>query len=65
MHSLALIMGQGSVRTVYVDGRRVLDEGRATLVKEREVYRQVCDSVRVRADRLSVDAGPAWPVVRD
>jgi cytosine/adenosine deaminase-related metal-dependent hydrolase len=65
VHSLALIMGQGSVRTVFVDGRRVLDEGRATLVEEREVYRQVCDSVRVRAARLSVDAGPAWPVVRD
>ena len=64
VHVLALNLGQGSVRTVLVDGRRVFDEGASTQVDEREVCQTLADSVRERAARLSLDAGPEWPVVR-
>ncbi len=60
----AFTMGQGSVRTVLVDGRRVFDDGASTQVDEREVYQTISDSVRERAARLSFDPGPQWPVVR-
>ena len=62
-HVLALTMGPGSVETVLVDGRVVFDEGRSTRVDERAVYQEVSDSVRERARRLGIDAGPEWPVV--
>lgn len=64
VHVLALNLGQGSVRTVLVDGQRVFDEGASTRVDEREVCQTLADSVRERAARLSLDAGPEWPVVR-
>ena len=63
-HVLAFTMGQGSVRTVLVDVRRVFDDGASTQVDEREVYQMISDSVRERAARLSLDPGPEWPVVR-
>ena len=62
-HVLSLIMGQGSVRTVLVDGRKVFDDGVSTQVDEREVNRAVSESVWARAARLSFDPGPEWPVV--
>ena len=63
VHVLALTMGQGSVRTVLVDGRKVFVDGVSTQVDEREVLRAVSDSVRARGARLSFDPGPEWPVV--
>ena len=62
-HVLAFTLGQGSVRTVLVDGRKIFDEGVSTQVDEREVYQSTRESVFARAARLSVDPGPAWPVV--
>ena len=62
-HVLALTLGQGSVRTVLVDGETVFDDGRSTRVDEYEVHRAVSASVRERAARLSVDITPQWPLV--
>ena len=65
VHVLALTLGQGSVRTVLVDGVRVFDDGVSTRVDEREVCREISASVSARAARLSFDPGSEWPVVRN
>lgn len=62
-HVLALTLGQGSIRTVIVDGRRVFEDGSSRLVDEREVHEKVSRSVRERAQRLSLDAGSEWTIV--
>ena len=62
-HLLALTLGPGSVDTVLIDGRVVMEGGRSTRVDEAEVYHTVSTSVTERARRLGIDPGPAWPVV--
>ena len=63
VHALALNLGQGSVRSVLVNGRKVFDNGASTQVDEKEVLATVSSSVRARAARLSYDLDVEWPVV--
>jgi len=52
-----------SVRTVVIDGRVVLDEGRITTIDETEVYRKIETLSRAQIARANLRMIPRWPVV--
>jgi 5-methylthioadenosine/S-adenosylhomocysteine deaminase len=52
-----------SVRTVLIDGRVVLDEGRITTIDETDVYRRIESLSRAQIARARVHMNPRWPVV--
>jgi 5-methylthioadenosine/S-adenosylhomocysteine deaminase len=52
-----------SVRTVLIDGRVVLDDGRLTTVDERALYDRVERSSREHVGRAGVSIASRWPVV--
>ena len=52
-----------SVRTVLIDGRVVLDEGRMTTIDETDVYRRIESLSRAQIARANVHMNPRWPVV--
>jgi cytosine/adenosine deaminase-related metal-dependent hydrolase len=52
-----------SVRTVLIDGRVVLDEGRMTTIDETDVYRRIESLSRAQIARARVSMNPRWPVV--
>ena len=52
-----------SVRTVVVDGRIVLDEGRITTIDERDVYRRVESLGRAQIARAGLPLPSRWPVI--
>jgi cytosine/adenosine deaminase-related metal-dependent hydrolase len=52
-----------SVRTVVIDGRVVLDEGRITTIDETEVYRKIETLSRAQIARAHLRMAPRWPVV--
>jgi cytosine/adenosine deaminase-related metal-dependent hydrolase len=52
-----------SVRTVLIDGRVVLDEGRLTTLDERALYERVERLSRVHVRRAGLPIESKWPVV--
>jgi cytosine/adenosine deaminase-related metal-dependent hydrolase len=52
-----------SVRTVIIDGRVVLDEGRITTIDETEVYRKIESLSRAQIARAHLRMNPRWPVI--
>jgi 5-methylthioadenosine/S-adenosylhomocysteine deaminase len=52
-----------SVRTVLIDGRVVLDEGRMTTIDETDVYRRIETLSREQIARAGVAMTPRWPVI--
>jgi hypothetical protein len=51
------------VRTVLIDGRVVLDEGRLTTLDERTLYERVERLSRGHVRRAGVPIESVWPVV--
>jgi 5-methylthioadenosine/S-adenosylhomocysteine deaminase len=64
INSLVYAATGASVRTVLIDGRVVLDEGRMTTIDETEVYRRIESLSRAHIARARVSMTPRWPVVR-
>ena len=52
-----------SVRTVLIDGRVVLDEGRLTTLDERALYERVERLSRAHVRRAGVPVESVWPVI--
>ena len=52
-----------SVRTVMIDGRVVLDDGRITTIDETDVYRRIETLSREQIARAGVKMEPRWPVI--
>ena len=53
-----------SVRTVLIDGRVVLDEGRFTMLDERALYDRAEILARAQVERAGLRIESKWPVVR-
>jgi 5-methylthioadenosine/S-adenosylhomocysteine deaminase len=52
-----------SVRTVMIDGRLVLDEGRVTTIDETGVYRRIETLSRAQIARAGLRVPSKWPVI--
>ncbi len=52
----------GSLRTVMIDGRTVLDEGRLTTVNEEEVLTRARETFRNVMERSEIRVDSAWPI---
>ena len=63
VNNLVYAASGASVRTVLIDGRVVLDEGRLTTVDERALYERVERLSRAHVRRAGVPVESAWPVV--
>jgi cytosine/adenosine deaminase-related metal-dependent hydrolase len=63
VNSLVYAATGASVRTVLVDGRVVLDEGRVATIDERAVYRRVEDLGRAQIARAGLAVRSKWPVI--
>jgi 5-methylthioadenosine/S-adenosylhomocysteine deaminase len=63
VNNLVYAASGASVRTVLVDGRVVLDEGRLTTIDERELYARVERLARLHVGRAGVPTQSVWPVV--
>jgi 5-methylthioadenosine/S-adenosylhomocysteine deaminase len=63
VNSLVYAATGASVRTVMIDGRVVLDEGRLTTIDETEVYRRIETLSRAQIARAGLRVQSKWPVV--
>ena len=63
VNSLVYAATGASVRTVLVDGRVVLDEGRVTTLDETDVYRRIETLARAQIARAGLAVRPKWPVI--
>jgi cytosine/adenosine deaminase-related metal-dependent hydrolase len=63
VNSLVYAATGASVRTVLIDGRVVLDEGRITTIDETDVYRRVETLSRAQIARAGVTMEKRWPVI--
>jgi cytosine/adenosine deaminase-related metal-dependent hydrolase len=63
VNNLVYAASGASVRTVLIDGRVVLDEGRLTTVDERALYERVERLSREHVRRAGVPVQNAWPLV--
>jgi 5-methylthioadenosine/S-adenosylhomocysteine deaminase len=63
IRNLVLVDRTKSVDTVLVDGRPVVERGRATLIENEQVYELADRSARALSRRLGLKIGTAWPVV--
>jgi 5-methylthioadenosine/S-adenosylhomocysteine deaminase len=61
VNNLVYAASGASVRTVIVDGRVVLDEGRVTTVDEREIYDRVEHLARTQIARAGLRVDWKWP----
>jgi 5-methylthioadenosine/S-adenosylhomocysteine deaminase len=63
VNSLVYAATGASVRTVLIDGRPVLNEGRVTTIDETDVYRRIETLSREQIARAGVRMEPRWPVI--
>jgi cytosine/adenosine deaminase-related metal-dependent hydrolase len=63
VNNLVYAASGASVRTVLIDGRVVLDEGRLTTLDERALYERVERLSREHVARAGVPVESVWPVV--
>jgi 5-methylthioadenosine/S-adenosylhomocysteine deaminase len=63
VNSLVYAATGASVRTVLVDGRVILDDGRVTTIDETEVYRRIEPLSREHVKRAGVAFPRKWPVI--
>ena len=63
VNNLVYAASGASVRTVLIDGRVVLDEGRLTTLDERALYERVERLSRAHVRRAGVPVESVWPVV--
>jgi 5-methylthioadenosine/S-adenosylhomocysteine deaminase len=63
VNNLVYAASGASVRTVVIDGRVVLDEGRLTTLDERELYARVERLSREHVRRAGVPIDNKWPVI--
>jgi 5-methylthioadenosine/S-adenosylhomocysteine deaminase len=63
VNNLVYAASGASVRTVLIDGRIVLDEGRLTTLDEGALYERVERLSRAHVRRAGVPIASAWPVV--
>jgi cytosine/adenosine deaminase-related metal-dependent hydrolase len=61
--NLVYSAGAASVRSVMIDGRLVLDEGRVTTVDEEELLRRVDALTGPYLARAGLAARPKWPLI--
>jgi len=63
VNNLVYAASGASVRTVLIDGRVVLDEGRLTMLDERALYERVERLSREHIRRAKVPINSTWPVI--
>jgi cytosine/adenosine deaminase-related metal-dependent hydrolase len=63
VQNLVYAASGASVRTVLVDGRIVVDDGRVTTVDERDLYERVERLARAHIGRAGVPIESRWPVI--
>ena len=63
VNSLVYAATGASVRTVLIDGRVVLDEGRVTTIDETSVYRRIEPLSRAQIARAGLSLPSRWPVI--
>jgi cytosine/adenosine deaminase-related metal-dependent hydrolase len=63
VNNLVYAASGASVRTVLIDGRVVLDEGRLTMLDERALYERVERLSREHIRRAGVPIDSTWPVI--
>ncbi len=63
VNNLVYAASGASVRTVLIDGRMVLDEGRLTTVDERALYDRAEALAREQISRAGVAIDSKWPVI--
>ena len=63
VNNLVYAASGASVRTVLIDGRVVLDEGRLTVLDERALYERVERLSREHIRRAKVPINSTWPVI--
>jgi 5-methylthioadenosine/S-adenosylhomocysteine deaminase len=63
VNNLVYAASGASVRTVLIDGRIVLDEGRLATLDERAVYERVEVLAREQIARAGLPIESKWPVI--
>lgn len=63
VNNLVYAASGASVRTVMIDGRVVLEEGRLTMIDERSLYDRVERLSREHVRRANVPVNSKWPVI--
>jgi 5-methylthioadenosine/S-adenosylhomocysteine deaminase len=63
LNNLVYAASGSSVRSVMIDGRLVLDEGRITTVDERAIYERVEELAREQVRRAGLTVESKWPLL--